>query len=196
VASGFDISVEPDGITVEVSPGYALDSLGRELISDRMVRLTDPARCAQASSGGESWIVARWAEQLTAPAPLSASGQEVTRIREYAHIEVRNLGPEPESADLVLAKLTYEAGDITLVFRSLGVLPGPVGRSDAPGTARSVILEGEGENIDGVCTTLVRVIRRCFPAPPYRARWPTSWPCSGPASPHPHSQHSSACLLV
>ncbi len=32
--------------------------------------------------------------------------------------------------------------------------------------ARSVILEGEGESIDGVCTILVRVIRRCFPALP------------------------------
>ena len=45
---------------------------------------------------------------------------------------------------------------------------GPVGRGDAPGTRGSVILEGEGESIDGSCTTLVRVIRRCFPAPPYR----------------------------
>jgi hypothetical protein len=116
VVSGFDISVDPDGVTVEVSPGYAVDPLGRELMSDRMVRLTDPARCAQASLGGESWIVARWAEQLTGPArSLSASGQEFTRVREYAHIEVRDIGPEPESADLVLAKLTYEAGDITSV---------------------------------------------------------------------------------
>src|SRR5690242_233956 len=60
----------------------------------------------------------------------------------------------------------------------------------------SQILEGEGESIDGVYTTLVRVIRRCFPAPPYRARWPTSWPCSGRVLPHPHSLHSSACSLV
>src|SRR3954470_21897727 len=70
------------------------------------------------------------------------------------------------------------------------------GRSDAPGMARSVILEGEGESIDGVCTTLVRVIRRCFPAPPYRARCPPSWPCSGGVLPHRHSLLSSACLLV
>src|SRR3954453_14689236 len=60
----------------------------------------------------------------------------------------------------------------------------------------SQILEGEGESIDGVRTTLVRVIRRCFPAPPYRARWPTSWPCSARALPHRHSPLSSACLLV
>jgi hypothetical protein len=38
--------------------------------------------------------------------------------------------------------------------------------------AGSVILEDEGESIDGVCATVVRVIRRCFPAPPYRPRWP------------------------
>ena len=52
----------------------------------------------------------------------------------------------------------------------LEVLPGSAGRGDAPVMARSAILECEGESIDGVCTTLVRVIRRCSPAPPYRAR--------------------------
>jgi hypothetical protein len=47
----------------------------------------------------------------------------------------------------------------------------PAGRGDSPGMARFVILEGEGESIDGLCATLMRVIRRCFPVPPYRARW-------------------------
>ena len=90
----------------------------------------------------------------------------------------------------------FSAPTGNLVFRSFAGAARSAGRSDAPGMARSVILEGEGESIDGVCTTLVRVIRRCFPAPPYRARWPTSWPCSGRALPHRHSLHSSACLLV
>src|SRR4051812_38437247 len=62
--------------------------------------------------------------------------------------------------------------------------------------ARSVILEGEGGSIEGVCTTLVRVIRRCIPAPPYPARWPTSWAYSGPALPPRHSRPSWGCLLV
>jgi len=116
VVTGFDISVDPDSATVEVSPGYAVDPLGRELMSDRIVRLTARARCAQASMDGESWIVARWAEQLTCPAlSLSATGQEFTRVREYAHIEILHMGPEPESADLVLAKLTYDASDIPTV---------------------------------------------------------------------------------
>src|SRR3954465_8439594 len=61
--------------------------------------------------------------------------------------------------------------------------------------SRSVILEREGESVGGLCTTLVREIRRCFPAPPYRARWATSWPWSGGALPHRHSPHSSACSL-
>jgi hypothetical protein len=52
------------------------------------------------------------------------------------------------------------------VSQFCGVLPGPVGRGDAPGMARSVILGCEEESIDGSCTTLVRVIRRCFPAAP------------------------------
>jgi hypothetical protein len=58
-----------------------------------------------------------------------------------------------------------------LVFRSFaGGVARSACRGDAPVMARSAILECEGESIDGVCTTLVRVIRRCFPAPPYRAR--------------------------
>jgi hypothetical protein len=82
------------------------------------------------------------------------------------------------------------------VSQFCGVLPGPVGRGDAPGMARSVILGCEEESIDGSCTTLVRVIRRCFPAPPYRPRWPVSWPCSGRALPLRPSRRSSGWLLV
>src|SRR3954454_22447503 len=41
----------------------------------------------------------------------------------------------------------------------------------------------EEDSINGSCTTLVRVICRCSPSPPYRARWPASLRCSGPASP-------------
>src|SRR5215212_6228033 len=85
---------------------------------------------------------------------------------------------------------------VTRVSQFCGVLPGPVGRGDAPGMARSVILGCEEESIDGSCTTLVRVIRRCFPAPPYRPRWPVSWPCSGRALPLRPSRRSSGWLLV
>ena len=91
-------------------------------------------------------------------------------------------GPPPEHDQ---RKLRNTRG--SLVFRSFAGAARSAGRSDAPGMARSVILEGEGESIDGSCTTLVRVIRRCFPAPPYRARWPISWPCSDRALPHRHS---------
>ena len=39
-------------------------------------------------------------------------------------------------------------------------------------TRGSWILEGEEDSIDRSFTVLVRVIRRCLPAPPHRARWP------------------------
>jgi AcrR family transcriptional regulator len=42
----------------------------------------------------------------------------------------------------------------------------------------------------------VRVIRRCLPAPPHRARWPVSLPCSGRALPRQHSILSSGWWLV
>ena len=79
---------------------------------------------------------------------------------------------------------TNRCSSSPLVFRSF---PGAGRRSwvagDTPVMSGSWILEGEEESIDGSFITLVRVIRRCFPAPPYRARWPVCWPCSGRALP-------------
>src|SRR6187431_840667 len=55
------------------------------------------------------------------------------------------------------------------------------------GTRQGRVVRGrlgcEEDSIDRSCTVLVRVIRRCLPAPPHRARWPVSWPSSGRASP-------------
>ena len=71
-----------------------------------------------------------------------------------------------------------------------------VGRGDTPVTRGSWILEGEEDSIDRSFTVLVRVIRRCLPGPPPRARWPVFWPSSARASPLPHSRPSSDWLLV
>jgi hypothetical protein len=43
--------------------------------------------------------------------------------------------------------------------------------------------EGEEDSTDRSFTVLVRVKRRCLPAPPHRARWPVSLPSSARASP-------------
>lgn len=50
-------------------------------------------------------------------------------------------------------------------------------RHAAGGVVRGSEARGE-ESIDGVCTTLVRVIRRCFPMARYRVRWPMCCSCS------------------
>jgi hypothetical protein len=59
-----------------------------------------------------------------------------------------------------------------------------------------VILGCVEDSIDRSFTVLVRVIRRCLPAPPHRARWPVSWPSSARALPLRHSRPSSDWLLV
>ena len=61
---------------------------------------------------------------------------------------------------------------------------------DVAGPA-TLVVEGEEGSIDGSYTTLVRVTRRCFPMPRYRARFPICWPCSGHALPLPPSGPSS-----
>src|SRR3954468_4171151 len=66
-----------------------------------------------------------------------------------------------------------------------------VGRGDTPVTRGSWILDGEEDSIDRSFTVLVKVIRRCLPDPPPRARWPVCWPSSARAPPHPHSTPSS-----
>ena len=53
-----------------------------------------------------------------------------------------------------------------------------VGRGDTPVTCGSWILGGEEDSIDRSFAVLVRVIRRCLPAPPHSARWPVSLLCS------------------
>src|SRR6478752_2219017 len=73
---------------------------------------------------------------------------------------------------------------------------GPWDRGDTPVTSGLWILTREEDSIDRSFTVLVRVIRRCLPAPPHRARWPVCWPCSGRALPPRHSPHSSAWSLV
>ena len=85
----------------------------------------------------------------------------------------------------------------TLVFRSLTCLAGRFSTvPDTPVTARLLVVEAEEGSIDGSYTTLVRVIRRCFPMPRYRARYPICWPCFGPALPLRPSARSSGWLLV
>jgi hypothetical protein len=112
------------------------------------------------------------------------------------HLERAVFGKVANLLNLEVDLLFFDTTSTSRVSQFCGVLPGLVGRGDAPGMARSVILGCEEESIDGSCTTLVRVIRRCFPAPPYRPRWPVSWPCSGRALPLRPSRRSSGWLLV
>jgi hypothetical protein len=56
-----------------------------------------------------------------------------------------------------------------------------VGRGGHAGDAWFVDLGCEEESIDRSFTVVVRVIRRCLPGPPHRARWPVCWPSSARA---------------
>jgi hypothetical protein len=103
------------------------------------------------------------------------------RIRRRCHEEAPRRGPHRRPAC-----------SCPLVFRSfLALSLARRARGDTPVTGGSWISRCEEDSIDCSCTVLVRVIRRCLPAPPHRARWPVCLPCSARALPPRHSLLSS-----
>ena len=106
VATGFGVTVEGD--SVEVSPGLAIDALGREIV------LTSP-RCLDASSvvhesHGRVQVVIAWAEvpadEVTGPdGPVPGRFVERPRLSLVEHA----IGDAPEHA-VPLARL-YRRGD-------------------------------------------------------------------------------------
>jgi hypothetical protein len=67
--------------------------------------------------------------------------------------------------------------------------------ADTPVMCGLWILAREEDSIDRSFTVLVRVICRCLPAPPHRARWPDCWPCFAGVLPLPHSRPSSGWVV-
>ena len=84
VVTGFDISIESlgDGVALRVSPGFAIDRLGRELMSDRVVEIAVPG-AGEPPSSDALWIVAaRHRHPHNTHLVLAATNTAVTRIIE------------------------------------------------------------------------------------------------------------------
>jgi hypothetical protein len=65
--------------------------------------------------------------------------------------------------------------------------------SRSPEVGTHLAVRSEEESIHGVCTTVVRVIRRCFPMARYRVRWLMCCSCSGRALPRQPSHVHWSC---
>ena len=105
IVSGLEISLSNKLAEVLiVSPGYAIDPRGNDLILPKDVQATMPAK------GNSIYLVLRWAEREVDLIPLLSSSVEgeqfvATRIEEYAVLEDETDKRKATQAGAVLARL-------------------------------------------------------------------------------------------
>jgi hypothetical protein len=108
IVDGLD--VEGDGGGVLVRPGFALDSLGRELLLPEPVHVDLPPEAA-VDEPIEWYVVATWEE---IPAGPIAGGDDVSFSRwiERCAISIGPVAPEDDGPALLLATVTAAAGKV------------------------------------------------------------------------------------
>jgi hypothetical protein len=99
VVSGLEVSL--DGTSVVVSPGFALDRLGNELLVEQPVRV--PAR----RNAKDCLVTIRYTETLADPVP-APNGSEYSRVAEGFAIEICET---PDKHAIVLARLIATGGE-------------------------------------------------------------------------------------
>ena len=106
IVAGLGVSIDgcQDGTAV-VSPGLALDGLGREIIVDRPV-------CVELGTGtNDFWFVTlQYVELQTNPVPTSDGSSEFIRVKESFLIETAEQDPSQNGTGLVLARLIRQGG--------------------------------------------------------------------------------------
>jgi hypothetical protein len=101
VVRGLDASISPDGSSVTVNPGLAIDSSGREIILGEPVVITPPAGLPS-----PSWLVVEYAERGVDPVPTVDGEPQPSRIQEGCQII---LTPSPGDTSVTLARLVNDA---------------------------------------------------------------------------------------
>lgn len=93
VVMGLSVSVDRDGEAVNVSPGFAIDASGNELVVET------PAR-ANICGHDTCFVTARYTETLARPVPGPHGNTEFSRIEEGCAIEAMADQPDPELVTL------------------------------------------------------------------------------------------------
>jgi hypothetical protein len=108
VVDGLGVSV-PDGTdtAVVVSPGFALDRSGNEIIVEAPVRI-DPNVC----TGGMCFVTIQYTETATGPVPTTNGGVQFSRVREgfAVGIAMKNPDGSADAQQLGLARLVRPNG--------------------------------------------------------------------------------------
>lgn len=107
VVTGLEVSADPDGTGITVSPGLAIDGLGREIIlpADTRVPWPTPDGAAPRRWGA----VIELAEQPADPVPTT-DGPVSSRVSEGATITVVTEEPAPDDARVVLRRYGRAVG--------------------------------------------------------------------------------------
>jgi hypothetical protein len=118
VVYGLDVTAG-DGATVLVSPGLAIDGLGREIVLTDDVHLPVPGTAPPDASLD---VVVSWAEEAESFVPPTEDGGDepaFTRWLERPRLTLEACGRSPAGSEsLVLARVDVTAGAIAAVDRS------------------------------------------------------------------------------
>lgn len=106
VVAGLSVSEEPSGTGVIVSPGFAIDPWGREVVVPQSARLSRPALSPKPAR--RCFVILRYAEEWIEPVPVmgdSGSGAEPTIVRETYALSIEAKAPAADDPALVLRML-------------------------------------------------------------------------------------------
>ncbi|MFL6447254.1 MAG: hypothetical protein ACJ746_06140 [Bryobacteraceae bacterium] len=98
IVAGLDVALENG--TVLVSPGFALDPTGNEIIVDRPT-VVDTKTCPQQ----RCFVMLRYTETGTDPVPVGNGQVEFSRVVEGFALETGSDEPGPDSKAVCLARL-------------------------------------------------------------------------------------------
>jgi hypothetical protein len=106
IVEGLGVSIDEsqDGTAV-VSPGLALDGLGREIIVDRPVRVE-----LGIGTSDFGFVTIEYVELKTDPVPTSNGGSEFSRVKESFLIGTAQQAPGGNGTGLALARLIRQGG--------------------------------------------------------------------------------------
>ena len=110
IVSGLEVS-PAGGCDVTVSPGYALDPSGEEVVVPEPAHL-DVCAAGGLGEGRSAYLAVRYAEEGISPIPVEGDAPAYSRIREGFELAV--LAQHPQEPWVVLAAVTLLRGEVSV----------------------------------------------------------------------------------
>jgi hypothetical protein len=110
IICGLDVGAA-GGCHVQISPGYAIDQTGEEIVIPEPVRL-DVCAKSPAADGWMGFLALRYVAEATRPVPHDDT--EYSRTRDGFELGVLDKLPRTDESWIVLAGVTVTAGEVSL----------------------------------------------------------------------------------